>query len=176
MKRLLVLATLLIATLLVVAGCGADDADDDATRTTGTTVSEDDVAVDEIDGPPELPIQVETPKTFASVHESFELSGTAVAHEGELRWAILDAALRPMASGSMTASCGAPCRGDFSTTVKLAKVPVGSWEMRVFQPPVADDDPERVNDTIIPITVTAHPVGDQPAADAPPPGGVPDDL
>jgi hypothetical protein len=43
----------------------------------------------------------------------------------------------------------------------------------VWAPPVADDDPPRVHDTMVPITVTAEPVAGSPDADATPPGGVP---
>lgn len=174
--RLFVLALVALLLAATAAGCGDDErsSDDDARSATAAANDTPDDASDD-DAAPASPIRVETPKSFASVHGSFELSGTAQAHEGELRWAILDAALEPMTSGSMTASCGAPCVGTFATTVDVSKVPIGSWELHVWQPPVADSDPERVHDTIVPITVTAKPVDpDDPAADAPPPGGVPE--
>lgn len=186
---------LLLVALVAVAGagCGGDDgaggdrtgASDDRSRADGTSAAGDaeDGGSDRGDDAPEAdggpaplpPIEVIAPPTFSSVHRSFVLRGTAQVHEGELRWAILDADLEALASGRMMASCGAPCRGKFSTRVDVSKVPVGSWELHVFAPPVADSDPPRVHDVILPITVVANPV-DQPAADAPPPGGVPNDL
>lgn len=188
---------LLLVALVAVAGagCGGDDgaggdrtgASDDRSQADGTAAAGDAEGggsdQDGDDGPdgdddgraPLPPIEVIAPPTFSSVHRSFVLRGTAQVHEGELRWAILDADLEALASGRMMASCGAPCRGKFSTRVDVSKVPVGSWELHVFAPPVADGDPPRVHDVILPITVAANPV-DQPAADAPPPGGVPSDL
>lgn len=187
------LRTALVAllALVVLGGCGegggsrdgsgeredaarADRADGDGDAGSDTRTEADEAAADGHEDPLP-PIQVVAPATFTSVHRSFVLRGTAQVVEGELRWAILDASLEPLASGRMTASCGAPCRGGFSTRVDVSKVPVGSWELHVFAPPVADDDPPRVHDVIIPITVVAKPV-DQPPADAPPPGGVPNDL
>lgn len=170
-----ILSVIAIAAL-IGAGCGGETESTSAPETTTEDAASptDDAAPP--DGRPETPIMIESPATFASVHGSFELAGTAIAHEGELRWEILDEHLKPMASGPIEVSCGAPCRGNFSTTIKLDEVPVGSWELHVFQPPIADEDEPRVNDTILPITVTPKPVDDQPAADAPPPGGVPSDL
>lgn len=200
-----VLRTLLPAVLaaLLVAGCGEDRAEhggaagerghddaaqsDDGSRAGGDGGGTGDGQHGDSDGTrgssdgqhpgaDQLPpIQVLAPPTFSSVHRSFVLRGTAQVHEGELRWSILDADLEPLATGRMTATCGAPCRGGFSTRVDVSKVPVGSWELHVYAPPVADDDPPRMHDVILPITVVAKPV-DQPAADAPPPGGVPADL
>jgi hypothetical protein len=158
----------MLALAPVLAGCGADDTPDEPAPPTTTTDAVDD------DGRPTLPIQVTSPAVFTSVHGSFELAGTAQVHEGELRWSILDSAYDELAAGAMTASCGAPCVGEFATTIDVSEVPIGSWELRVWQPGVADDDPERMHETIIPITVTAQPVdADQPPADAPPPGGLP---
>lgn len=182
-RRLTALALALLAALLL-AGCGGSndetsgaDGGDPPAATTTTSSSDDGrdptTTDPEPDAPTEPPITITSPKPFASVHGTLRLTGTTLAHEGDLRWAILDASLEPMRSGSMTASCGAPCRGRFATTIPLASVPVGSWELHVWQPPVADEDPERVHDTMVPITITEFPVDDQPAVDAPPPGGAP---
>lgn len=118
------------------------------------------------------PIQVTSPAAFANVHRSFVLAGSAMVHEGTLAWAILDADLRPMVRGTTTTTCGAPCRGRFRARVSLARVPVGSWELHVWSPNVADEGPARLHDTMVPISVTDRPV-DAPAPDAIPPGGVP---
>lgn len=190
------LATLAILTLasLLAAGCGGGDDGDDPTpkpprTTTDDTGDDDDHAKDE-DGhaddagdPTEVPdaypdgsqppIHVETPTPLSYVSGSFVLSGTAQVFEGALQWAILDARLKPMVQGRMTASCGAPCRGKFRVRIPLAKVAIGSWELHVWAPPVADDDPDRVHDTMVPITVTDEPVQGAPDAGDIPPGGVP---
>lgn len=186
MSRLLRFALVPMVALLVLAGCGDEGSGgtrggerQDAARADDGGRADEGGAKDETadDGheDPLPPIQVLAPPAFSSVHRSFVLRGTAQVIEGELRWSILDAALEPLASGRMAASCGAPCRGEFSTRVDIRRVPLGSWELHVFAPPVGDDDPPRVHDVILPITVVAKPV-DQPAADAPPPGGVPNDL
>lgn len=119
------------------------------------------------------PILISTPPIFASVFKSFKLAGSATAHEGELRWQILGPNEKLLLSGPIKVTCGAPCRGKFNTAVDVRKVPAGQYELHVFQPPVSDDDPLRVNDTITPITITTGPVDNFPPADAPPPGGAP---
>lgn len=177
-----------LALALLVAGCGSDDGDDDtpskSTKTTKTTTTTTtDADPDDPGDPTELPdpvpdgelppIQVTSPTSLAYVSGSFVLAGSAQVFEGALQWAILDARLKPMVQGRMTATCGAPCRGKFRTRIALAKVPVGSWELHVWAPPVADDDPARVHDTMTPITVTAQPVDGSPDPGATPPGGVP---
>lgn len=181
---LLALALLALASLLA-AGCGSDDdpkqrstKQTKTTKTTTTTTTDDDEG-----DPTELPdpvpegelppIQVTSPTSLAYVSRSFVLAGTAQVFEGALQWAILDAKLKPMVQGRMTASCGAPCRGKFRTRIALTKVPVGSWELHVWAPPVADDDPPRPHDTMTPITVTAEPVEGAPDPGDVPPGGVP---
>lgn len=175
-RTVVALLLLLAAAALLATGCGSDDSGDSKQSTTPASTTTKATGGDD-DQPDEqdlLPIMVESPKPFASVYRSFTLSGTAVANEGTLRWQILDASGKPLAQGTITASCGGPCRGDFSTKVNVAKVTPGSWELHVFEPPTADDDPARRNDTIVPITITTGPIdSSDPAADAPPPGGVP---
>jgi hypothetical protein len=187
-------AALLVLAMLVIAGCGgsgddgAKDSDARDAKTTSTSDEHDEgdgeehPDEDEPGDPTEVPdpvpegelppIQVRSPEPLSYVSRSFILAGSAQVFEGDLRWAILDANLKPMAQGRMTASCGAPCRGNFRTRIPLAGVQVGSWELHVWQPPVADGDPARVHDTMVPITVTAEPV-DAPDPGATPPGGVP---
>jgi hypothetical protein len=181
--------TALVLLALLLAGCGGDDGElnskpESGARTEDSATTEDPASADDgsdaavteepLDPGVELPpIQVTAPASFANLYGSFVLAGTAKVFEGDLRWAILDAAQKPMAQGRMTATCGGPCRGDFRTRVSLRGVKVGSWELHVWAPPVADDDPERMHDTMVPITVTAQPVTDVPPPDALPPGGVP---
>ncbi|MCB0880217.1 MAG: Gmad2 immunoglobulin-like domain-containing protein [Thermoleophilia bacterium] len=173
-RTVVALLLLLAAAALLLAGCGSDSSSDSKSSSTTTTEAATSGDDDQPGGDDLLPIVVESPKPFASVYRSFTLSGTAVANEGTLRWQILDASGKPLAQGTITASCGGPCRGDFSTKVNVAKVTPGSWELHVFEPPTADDDPARRNDTIVPITITTGPIdSSDPAADAPPPGGVP---
>lgn len=166
----------LITAGIMLAGCNGDartsssSTDADTSKATSSPTESTDTGDDQRE---QFPIEITEPATFSSVHGSFRLAGTATVFEGTLAWQILDEQLKPMKHGTMTASCGGPCRGTFSTTIDLAGVKPGSWELHVFAPPVADDDPPRVHDTILPITVTTAPVGDQPAADAPPPGGTP---
>jgi hypothetical protein len=94
--------------------------------------------------------------------------------EGAVAWQILDASDEPLASGTAQASCGAPCRGRFSTRIDVSKVEPGSWELHVFQPPVSGKEPPRLHDFIVPITITTGPIDpDDPGPDAPPPGGAP---
>ncbi len=169
-RRLLALLLAIVAACMLAAGCGSDEPDEDSTSTTKTTRTDATDPGDDQDLPP---IQVTSPKSFQSVYRSFTLEGTAAVHEGTIAWQILDADLKPMLVGYTTASCGAPCRGDFSAEIDVRDVKAGSWELHVFQQPVADDDPERVHDTLVPITITTGPVDDQPDPDAPPPGGVP---
>jgi hypothetical protein len=165
------------ACVLLVAGCGegtddgtrdrspAKDAAEPATTTEATT-PEPDAA--------KLPIIVTSPSGFQSVHRAFTLKGTATVFEGAVAWQILDASDEPLAAGTAQASCGTPCSGTFSTKVDVSKVEPGSWELHVFQPPVADDDPPRLHDFIVPITITTGPIDpDDPGPDAPPPGGAP---
>jgi len=185
--RLLRLLLILGALVLLVAGCGSDDGGGDGdsssdqardASTSTTTTAEDEPA--EPTGVPEPvpegelpPIVVTSPQPLGYVSGAFVLTGSAQVTEGALRWAILDAKLKPMATGAFDASCGAPCRGTFRTRVPLRDVAIGSWELHVWTPPVADDDPQRVHDTMVPITVTAEPVQGTPPPGAEPPGGVP---
>ncbi len=115
------------------------------------------------DGTPAQPIiQVRSPAPLSYVSGAFVLAGTAQVFEGDLRWAILDSSLEPMVQGRMTASCGAPCRGTFRARIPLRGVELGSWELHVWAPPVDDDDPARMHDTMVPITVTDQPVESVP--------------
>jgi hypothetical protein len=179
-----------VALVLVAAGCGSDD-DSTSTsttkeRSTKTTTTDTTSTTDDPDDEGEAtkvpdpvpegelpPIQVMSPTSLSYVSGSFVLAGTAQVFEGALQWAILDAKLKPMVQGRMTATCGAPCRGKFRTRISLAKVPVGSWELHVWAPPVADTDAERMHDTMTPITVTEEPVQGAPDPGEIPPGGVP---
>lgn len=175
---------LVLLVALVACGCGStddaagDDRDERSPDPAKTQTTEDEPA-DPTDVPAPVPdgeqppIVVTSPESLGYVSGSFILEGTAQVFEGDLRWAILDAKLKPMAQGSFAASCGAPCRGKFRIRVPLRTVEVGSWELHVWAPPVADDDPARVHDTMIPITVTAEPVQGTPAPGETPPGGVP---
>jgi hypothetical protein len=172
----------LTAATTIVAGCGSNagskpstDAVSTATRTEADTETDSSNSNDQTDDdqPTKREIEVAEPTAFSSVYRSFTLAGTAAVFEGALAWEILDEQLKPMQRGMTTATCGAPCRGKFSTTVRLQGVAPGSWELHVFAPPVDPNDPPRVHDTILPITVTTGPIGDAAAADAPPPGGVP---
>jgi hypothetical protein len=73
----------------------------------------------------------------------------------------------------MTASCGAPCRGKYRVRIPVAKVPVGSWELHVWSPNVADDGPARLHDTMVPVTIARTHTPGQPDPGAEPPGGAP---
>lgn len=179
---LAVLLVLMLAAL--VAGCGSDDDGDDddgvtkqaktANEDRGEDHAEEATLVPEPVPEGELPpIRITSPTPLSYVSDSFVLTGSARVVEGELRWAILDARLEPMAQGRMTATCGAPCRGSFRTRIPLSNVAIGSWELHVWTPPVDDDDPDRLHDTMVPITVTDEPVEGTPDAGAEPPGGVP---
>lgn len=161
---------------LLLAGCGgsgsdADDADRAAPRdratTTATTAADEDLP----------PVQVTAPVAFTNVKDRVVVEGTASVSEGDLRWAVLDAAGEPFVSGRADASCGAPCRGDFRFTVPLGTVEIGSWELHVWAPNAAEgaeaSSTERLHDTFVPITVVKQLDPDAPAADALPPGGVP---
>lgn len=119
------------------------------------------------------PILVTAPAPFEQLVGSFILRGSAQVHEGALVWAILDARLRPMATGRMSATCGAPCRGRFSTRISLANVPIGSWELHVWSPNVADEGPERLHDTMVPVTVSDRKTPGAPQPGTVPPGGPP---
>lgn len=172
----------LLALLLLAAGCGGSDDDsssDDARAvTTATTpAKEPEPAPDPQDEPAagELaPIVVTSPKHFATVVGTMRLAGTAQVHEGTINWAIHDEQGSPLRRGHLTASCGAPCRGDFSGRISLKGVPLGSWELHVWEPNVADDGPERLNEVMLPITVSDQRIEGAPEPDAHPPGGAPE--
>lgn len=190
------LLALLAALTLLAAGCGSSDgsgsgpgakakhdaqADEDAKgdASTGADDDADDGSTDATDpaGGDDLPpIQITTPASFATVSKSMVLAGTASVSEGTVAWAIYDASQKAMVSGTTTATCGAPCRGKFRVAISLAKVPLGSWELHAWSPNMADgsegEDPH-LHDTLVPITVAAKLDPDAPAADEPPPGGVP---
>ncbi len=168
MKKITALM-LVACTLVLASGCGSDDASTKAAsdREAVTTAPE---TPDPGLEPEAVPaIIVESPSMLASVHGSFTLSGTAKVHEGTIAWVILDASGKPLAQGVTTASCGAPCRGKFSTKVNVAKVRPGSWELHVYRPPVDDSDPARGDDTMVPITITSEPIdANTPGVDAQP--------
>lgn len=191
MKRLPWLALLACAVALALAGCGGSDDDGNDRNTSAkqeapgaTDTGDQGEEVEDDAGEPtplpdpvpegELPpIQVTSPKAFEEVVGSFTLAGSAQVHEGALSWAILDAKLTPMVQGRMTASCGAPCRGKFSIPISLIKVPIGSWELHVWSPNVADEGPKRLHDTMVPITVATKRTPGAPAPGSEPPGGAP---
>lgn len=172
---------ILLTCVLTAAGCGDGDegrrAQDRSTERTETETGqpkESPTAAPEPLPEGELPpIRVESPAAFETLVGSFVLSGTAKVHEGTLAWAILDAKLEPMVRGTTTASCGAPCRGRFRTRVSLRGVPVGSWELHVWSPNVSDEGPERLHDTMVPISVAKHRVEGAPEPGEEPPGGPP---
>lgn len=180
----------LAAAAILVAGCGGsgneDAGADRGDRDDASEQARDDESPDTDDAAPtplpepvpegELPpIVVRSPRAFEEVVGSFRLAGTAQVHEGTLAWAILDAKLQPMVQGTTTASCGAPCRGAYAVTISLMKVPIGSWELHVWSPNVADEGPRRLHDTMVPITVASKRTPGAPAPGAEPPGGAPRD-
>lgn len=186
------LALLALAALLA-AGCGGSDgtAADGDRRDASPAETEDDTAthsdVEAADegeeGEPtampepvpegeQPPIVISRPMPFEQLVGSFVLRGSATVFEGALVWAILDARLRPMATGPITASCGAPCRGTFRTRISVAKVPVGSWELHVWAPD-ASGRSERQHDTMVPVSVARQRTPGAPGPGAVPPGGPP---
>lgn len=183
---------LLVLLALLAAGCGGsgdgpskDGSRDTSTKSTSTSDDGDEpVTTDEDEGEPtkvpepvpagqKAPIRIVTPSSLQQLVGSFVLSGEATVNEGALAWAILDAKLRPMVSGRITASCGAPCRGRFRVRIPLRNVPLGSWELHVWAPNAADTGPRRLNDTMVPITVSDQRTPGQPDPTAVPPGGPP---
>jgi hypothetical protein len=181
---------LLALLALLAAGCGDADADDssskdakrDAAKTT-TTDSDEPAADDEqgeatklpepVPAGEQPPIVISSPDPFAQLVGSFILQGEASVHEGALTWAILDAKLKPMVTGHITATCGAPCRGRFRMRISLRNVPIGSWELHVWSPNVADSGPARLHDTMVPVSVSDQRTPGQPDPNAAPPGGPP---
>lgn len=173
--------------LLLLAGCGSDDdasnsrTPSKATTTTDTASTTPDGDAEKTPDPTPLPeptptgeqppITVAQPATFAVVAKAFVLSGTASVTEAELAWAILGTDLRPLVSGRMSATCGAPCRGKYRTSVSLAKVPLGSYELHVWSPNSSEGGAARLHDTVTPITVAARIDPNAPAPDAAPPTG-----
>jgi hypothetical protein len=187
------LAVLAVGVLLA-AGCGGSDDDSskddsrDASTTktkTDTSTNSDVEAADEGEvGEPtavpepvpegeQAPIVVTKPAPFEQLVGSFVLSGSASVFEGALTWAILDARLKPMVTGNITASCGAPCRGTFRTRISLAKVPVGSWELHVWAPNASGQGNPRQHDAMVPVSVATQRTPGAPDPGTMPPGGAP---
>lgn len=179
-----VLAPCLLIVLLVASGCGSSDGTDGTTtrddgRDAPAASDADDVSPPDDDagsrqvGEMRGAISIDEPKAFETLVGSFVLAGRARVAEGNLRWTIQGARGRVLARGSITASCGAPCLGTYRVPVPLARVPEGSWELRVFAPGSADGGPARLHETMVPITVAARRIEGAPPVDAPPPGGEP---
>ena len=196
----LVALLLLLLLAVVLAGCANDDDGDDGDAATRAETSQTDdgdaadddgeTSSDEPDAPgtatdpgnfdlddpdrPRSPIRITHPLPFQTVAKRFVLRGSAIAHEGTLNWSIERGdGSEPLASGGMTASCGGPCRGNFSTTIPLAGVPLGSFELRVWSPNVDDAGPERLDETMVPISIHSQIDPNAPGPNTPPPGGAP---
>ena len=192
---------LLALAVLLAAGCGGsdgensgDDSRDTSSKETETDSDAHDEGDEEHDGDDEgdtgdegeptampepvpegeqPPIVISKPTPFEQVVGSFVLSGSASVFEGALTWAILDARLKPMVTGNITASCGAPCRGTYRTRISLAKVPVGSWELHVWGPNASGQGNPRLHDTMVPVSVATERTPGAPDPGAAPPGGAP---
>ncbi|MCW2925042.1 MAG: hypothetical protein JWM98_2446 [Thermoleophilia bacterium] len=121
-----------------------------------------------------VPVVIVTPTPFTSVVRSagVVLTGTAKVPKPQLAWAILGSDLKPLAQGTMRASCTARCVGHYRVRLATGRVPVGSWELHVWQPDPAGGS-ERLHDTLVPITVVERATPGAPPADAFPPGGAP---
>jgi len=171
-----------LAGSLLVA-CGADDAarDTGATRDATTkrtsTPRTDPASTAPVTGPEptaEHPIAMSSPKEFQTVAKSFTLAGRAIVDGGSLVWAIDGADGVPLIQGRTTASCAAPCTGEFSIPVVLTKVPIGSYELHVWSGKASDPaSAPRTYDTLLPITIARELPPGAPPPDAIPPGGTP---
>ncbi|MEO6866751.1 MAG: Gmad2 immunoglobulin-like domain-containing protein [Gaiellales bacterium] len=181
------LLALALIVLLVVAGCSDSDdaattddeprAVDPAGQTDADEQPSSDAPAPDADAPPagELPrIEVTSPKSFATLVGAMKLAGKAQAFEATINWAIMDHNEKPLKKGFITASCGAPCRGDFSERISLKGVPLGSWELRVWEPNASDEGPARLHEVMVPITISDQRIPGAPEPDAMPPGGVPE--
>ena len=71
-------------------------------------------------------ITVRLPAPNAQLGSPFTVSGDASVFEAALQWRLTDTAGRVLASGSTTASLGAPGRGTFSVSVTFTGVASGS--------------------------------------------------
>ena len=71
-------------------------------------------------------ITVRLPTANAQLGSPFTLSGDASVFEAALQWRLTDTAGRVLASGSTTASLGAPGRGTYSVSVTFTGVAPGS--------------------------------------------------
>lgn len=71
-------------------------------------------------------ITVRTPTANAQLASPFTLSGDASVFEAALQWRLTDTAGRVLASGSTTATLGAPGRGSYSVSVSFTGVAPGS--------------------------------------------------
>lgn len=114
-------------------------------------------------------ISIGEPSPFATVTRTFVLAGTATTTEGALQWELrVGAGEPPVTTGRMTASCGAPCRGQYRTTVRAPRARPGSYELVVWE--TSAEDGRRLGETFVPVTVVAQRDPGAPPSDTPPPG------
>lgn len=178
----------IIVLALLGSGCGGSDdgdAEDAADTTTNAEQATDHADEDGgsatdagADGPGDASqqdaqqITITAPKAFETLVGTMVLQGRARVAEGALAWTIQSGQPRPLASGRMTATCGAPCRGTYRTPIPLGRVPAGSYELHVFAPN-AGEGPARLHETMVPITIATERIPGAPPPDAAPPGGLP---
>lgn len=140
MKRLAILAALCA---LAVASCGDDDA--------GPAAGE----------PAEpAPIVVASPEAGATVSSPVTIAGDASVFEGTVSIRIVDADGDELAQTFTTATCGGPCRGDFSKAVEFEVDEAQDGVIEVFEQNVASGAEASSVETasvVIPVTLDLAP-------------------
>lgn len=126
-----VLISIVLAAACVDPGRGAPSATTHVAQVTPSASSSPTVSPSPTPSPSPSPsaltsakgtITVKTPAASARLSSPFTVSGDASVFEAALQWRLSDTAGRVIASGSTTASLGAPGRGAYSVTVTYGGV------------------------------------------------------
>ncbi len=95
-------------------------------------------------------IWVTSPEPGQKISKQFNLQGSARIFEATVNYRLKDNAGQVLAQGYVTASAGAPDRGDFSKTISFSSSSPGSGQLEVFEASMKDGSD--LNKVIIPLT------------------------
>jgi hypothetical protein len=69
------------------------------------------------------------------------VSGSAMTYEGTVELALVDPADRVVQTTFATATCGGPCRGEWTHTFESPALLPGAWSVEAAAPAVTDEGP-----------------------------------
>lgn len=98
------------------------------------------------------PLFVDEPAWGATISSPVHVAGLANAFEATFQLEIVDGAGRGLAMGTVTASCGTGCWGDFGVDVPFTVQAAGPGILRVFE--LSPRDGSRQNERGYPVTLT----------------------